>query len=548
MKKRFLICSLFLLLTFFSSFSAADAQGTSYIDCTDSQQEYGTLVSKLNKTRPGLLTAAAVEPAVVLCRTDGREIDFDCWQPRYALSGPDNCWTLIFNDEDTAKKAVAEIARLDGIVYAECDAEVEACQEESVSFRSYGAERMHYGSYLNFCAGHKSADNVTVAIIDSGVFLHNDLKSRIKAVGYDYVDSDTDPTNDVFGHGTLVAGIVGDCTQKLPVYILPIRILNSEGQGNVSNAVNAIREAIGSGADIINLSLSMIGHSQALDGAITDALSAGVCVVASAGNNSMDTVKICPAHIDAKGMIVVGSVESNGSRSSYSNYGESVDVYAYGSNITSCTNTGSYSSKKSGTSFSAPHVSAMAAMIKLTHPNISPSETEERICAGANSDGVLPVPDANKMTPVKTGLLLTELEMNVGESLALPQTAYPLSCCEEIQYTTGDPTVAVISEGRLRALKKGTAEITVSCLGFEDTSFTVTVDNFPGGLLKIPAGTKRIEAEAFADCENIRLIEIPSVTESIGDNAFPDAVLLCREGSAGEEYAESIGAEYIICD
>ena len=120
--------------------------------------------------------------------------------------------------------------------------------------------------------------------------------------------------------------------------------------------------------------------------------------------------------------------------------------------------------------------------------------------------------------------------------------------CYNTAEVNGCDTVAAVSGGELRALKKGTAVITASCLGFEDTSFTVTVDNFPGGLLKIPAGTKRIEAEAFADCENIRLIEIPSVTESIGDNAFPDAVLLCREGSAGEEYAEKNGAEYILCN
>ena len=193
-------------------------------------------------------------------------------------------------------------------------------------------------------------------------------------------------------------------------------------------------------------------------------------------------------------------------------------------------------------------MSALAAMINLTHPDISPSETEKRICAGANRDGVLPIPDANKMIPVKTGIKLTELEMNAGEELALPQTAYPLSCCENIEYTVSDPEVASVSEGSLRALKQGTAEITVSCTGFEEMSFTVTVGSFPGDRIKIPTGTKKIEAEAFADCENIRFIEIPPTAESIGSNAFPDAVLLCREGSAGEKYAESIGAEYIICD
>ena len=546
MKKRFLFCSLFLLLTVLLSFSAAYAQGTSYIDCADSQQEYGALVSKLNKTSLGLLTAASVEPTVVLCRTDGREIDFDRWQPRYALSGPDNCWTLIFNGEDAAKTAVEKIAQLPGIIYAECDAELKACRE-GVSFRSWGAEKMNYEPYLDFCIENRRSAEVTVAVIDSGVFLHNDLRSRIKSVGYDYVDSDSDPTNDVFGHGTSVAGIVGDCTQGLPVYILPIRILNAEGRGYISDATNAIREAIGSGADIINLSLSMIGHSQALDAAIAEALSAGVCVVAAAGNDSRDTLNICPAHIDAKGMIVVGSVELNGSLSSYSNYGKSVDVYAYGSNIQCCDHAGGYSSSR-GTSFSAPHVTALAALIKLAHPGIYPAETEKRICAAAAADGVFPVPDANLMIPQKTGFSLKELKMNAGESVKLPSSAYPISCCVNIDYTVSDDTVLTVSGGELCALKKGTATVTASCLGFEEVSFTVTVDSFPGGLLKIPAGTEKIEAEAFADCENIRFIDIPASAESIGENAFPDTILLCREGSGGEEYAEKNSTEYIICN
>ena len=544
MKRIYIICAL-LLLSVFLPFSAANAQKsvTAYLDCTDSQQEYGALVSKLNKKKTGLLTAASAEPAVVLCRTDGGEADFSRWAPLYVLSGPDNCRTLIFSDKDAAKTAAEEIARLPGIRYAECDAEIEACQE-GVSFRSWGAEKMNFGQYLDFSAANLSGTEATVAVIDSGVFPHNDFKNSIKAVGYDYVDSDADPTNDVFGHGTSVAGIVGDCTRNLPVYILPIRILNAEGRGSISDAINAIREAIGKGADIINLSLSMIGHSEALDEAIADALSAGVCVVAAAGNDSRDTVKICPAHIDAKGVIVVGSVESDGSLSSYSNYGESVDVYAYGTNISCCTQTGGYASKR-GTSFSAPHVSALAAVIKLTHPAIRPAETEERICAAANAAGVRPVPDAAAMIPRKTGFFLKELKMNAGESVELPLTAYPEPCCEKIILTCNDDTVAAVSGGQLRALKKGTAVITASCLGLEDMSFSVTVDDFPGGLLKIPAGTKRIEAEAFADCENVRFIEIPSAAESIGDNAFPDAVLLCGEGSAGEEYAEKNGAEYI---
>lgn len=543
MKKRIIFISVLFLLVL-GAFSTAYAD-TAYVDCSDNQREYGALVSMLNKTKPGALTAALYERVAVLCRTDGRAIAFDRWKPQYALSGPDNCWTLIFNDRNSAETAAEEISQLPGIIYAECDSEVEACAAGTASFRSWGAQKMNFEPFISFCAREIRSEKVLVAVVDSGVYMHNDLVSRIPELGYDYVDSDSDPTNDGFNHGTAVAGIIADSTQNLPAYLLPIRILDSSGRGKVSDLLNATREAISKKADIINISLSSKTHSKAIDDTINEALSAGVLVVAAAGNDKLEVSNVCPGHMEESGLIVVGSVESNGALSSYTNYGDNIDAYAYGSSIQSCSNSGGYISA-TGTSFSAPHITALAAAIKLMHPEAAPQEVESRIRAAAGADNVLPIPDASLMIPTYTGLSIKQLKMNPGESIALPMAAYPVSCCEELSYSSSDNSVATVSDGKLIALKNGTAVIKAGGLGLENMSFTVTVGSFPGSIIKIPAGTVRIESGAFADCAGIRFIELPSAVETIGLDAFPDAVLLCKDGSRGAEYARLSGIQYII--
>jgi subtilisin family serine protease len=131
------------------------------------------------------------------------------------------------------------------------------------------------------------------------------LVGRMTESGYDYVDADDDATNDPFGHGTAVAGILADCTDGAPVGIYPIRVLNASGSGTVSNLVLGIREAIGKGVTVINLSLESGAIRQALDDAILDAVADGITVVVAAGNKGIDTAGVSPAHIDASGAIVL---------------------------------------------------------------------------------------------------------------------------------------------------------------------------------------------------------------------------------------------------
>ena len=493
-------------------------------------------------------------------------MDFAAANPVCIVAGPRNSYTLYFSDKDEAEQACALLASSKGMLYAELDTDVSACTEREISFRSWGATRMHYGQYLQF-SDQWGEGSVTVAVIDSGIFPHPLLADRITESGYDYVDADEDATDDPYGHGTNVAGILADCTSGEAVYFYPIRVLNSTGGGSSSNVANAIREATAKGVQIINLSLEASKLSQTLDDAILDAVSEGVTVVVAAGNKAKDTSQYSPSHLQNSGVIVVGSAEADGSRSSYSNYGTSVDVYAHGTGIQCCSNSGGYTTA-TGTSMAAPHVSALSALLLRVHPEVGPAEIEERIARAAQESEVN-VPDLQAMVPEKLGFYLQDICLPEGVPLTLPVLAFPDTAMEAVFYLSSDNAVVSIENGVLTPVYPGTAVISASCTGFDDCSFSVSVASDSYGTLNLPASLSLLEDEAFSgiggfsqvvlhsgiesignlvfeNCPNLAFLTVPDTVMSFGENTFSGAVLLCPEGSAAEAYAVENSFEYIL--
>ena len=553
------------------------------IDSTDDQLSYGEIVAELNRRSEEVVTVQSVQGEngnrgeeqetafyVVLCRTNGGAFDFSPWKPVYVVAGPYDCYTLYFASETAAQNAVSELSALPEIRYAEPDAEVEACGEETLSFESQGAELMNYGPYLNWSAGC-SAGSVNVAVVDSGVYPHPMYADRMLESGYDYVDADSDATNDPFGHGTNVTGILADCTQNASVYIYPVRVLNEEGKGKVSNSVNGIREAMEHGVDVINLSLAATAGNttQALDEAVIDALYAGITVVAAAGNNHVDTSQVSPARLTNPGVIVVGACASNGNRAAYSNYGQSVDVYVYGTNIRCCRNDGDYGIN-SGTSMSAPHISGLASLLLLTHNGSSPDEIETRIRNSTDLSVEINIPDLIRITPDNPGFSLSILKMHLSDSIQLSTQIRPYTAAEPITYNSSDPSVVSIQNGLLIPGAVGTATVRAQSLGLEDRVFDVIVTDeecmtvtlpqnlrtigeeaFSGvsgivGHLVLPEGCETVAAGAFFSCEGLKTIELPDSLLNITEGAFSDTVLLCREGSPAESWAREHQQPYIL--
>jgi len=545
------------------------------IDCSGDQSAYGKAVALLNRLAGTDFSGQAAESGrrsdkmqlcPVLCRTDGTALDFAAWDPLYTVAGPDHCYTLYFGSEAMASIAAEALSALACIEYAELDGAVEACAAESADFRSRGAEAMEYGAYLNYCGGIELGSAV-VAVVDSGVYPHPELADRMPESGFDYIDGDDDATNDPFGHGTNVGGVIADCTRGFPVYLYPIRMLDSSGYGSTSNAVNAIREAAGKGVDVINLSFVSKSDSQALNAAVRDALGAGVTVVVAAGNAASDVSMFSPAGLTDAGVIVVGAAETDGSRSDYSNYGSSVDLYAYGSGILCCANDGTYT-EATGTSVAAPHVSALAALLTMTHAGIGPAELETRICLSTERTGEVNIPDLTRIIPAELGFSLRLLKLDPEDSVPLPAAARPYTAMEGISYRSSDETVASVPGGVLTPVGPGRAKITAQCLGLAETVFTVEVTAGECRRLTLPQSLKSVEAEAFSGDTALSHVIVPAGCESIAEGAFDqctalktvelkstlqnlpasfsDAVVLCPEVDALEEYLKQHQISYIL--
>jgi thermitase len=205
---------------------------------------------------------------------------------------------------------------------------------------------------------------MSVAVIDSGICAeHDDLRERILP-GYDFVDDDNAPQDDL-GHGCAVSGIIaaniddnfGIAGIAPNARILPLRVLNTQGLGLYSDVAAAIVYAADNGAQIINLSLGGVNRSTTLESAIDYAISKGVIVIAAAGNTG--SAVMFPASYAP--VIAVGSIDQTLERSSFSSYGPEIDILAPGRGILT-TNKDNTWSVFTGTSFAAPHVSAAAAV------------------------------------------------------------------------------------------------------------------------------------------------------------------------------------------
>lgn len=219
----------------------------------------------------------------------------------------------------------------------------------------------------NFGAG------VKVAVIDTGIDLaHPIFSGRLApaAEWKDFVDNDANPqevgtTSDRgYGHGTGVAGIILQVAPKAT--ILPLRVLDKNGSGDLDKVVLAIDWAIAKGAQVINLSLGSVQNQTSLTTELQYATSKKVYVVASAGNDGrLDGITYPAASTydnGLKGFVFgIGSVNSSDVLSSFTNYGWNLWGIAPGESIFSAF-PGNMAASFTGTSFAAPIFSGAIAL------------------------------------------------------------------------------------------------------------------------------------------------------------------------------------------
>jgi len=210
----------------------------------------------------------------------------------------------------------------------------------------------------------------TVAVIDTGVSQHSELRGRVLN-GKSFVDYTT-RTLDDNGHGTHVAGtIAGRNVGIAPrANILPVKVLDGDGNGSLENLiaglnwVNDYNNQNRTKVSVVNMSLSVDtelseeeknGLHQAIKGLVDN----NVAVIVSAGNTGKEEIRY-PAAFDE--VICVGAVDIAQQRAMFSTMGDHIDVCQVGVDVISAWYQGGYA-VMSGTSMSAPMVSGVAALL-----------------------------------------------------------------------------------------------------------------------------------------------------------------------------------------
>jgi subtilisin family serine protease len=233
-----------------------------------------------------------------------------------------------------------------------------------------------------------SGSGVRVFIIDTGIrYEHVDFGGRA-VFGFDAFGGNGSDGN---GHGTHVAGTVGGTTWGVAkgVTLVAVRVLNNNGSGTTSGVVAGIDWVTrnkGSQPAVANLSLGG-GASTTIDNAVENAVRAGVTMVVAAGNSNANACNYSPAR--ATNAITVGSTTSTDTRSSFSNFGSCLDLFAPGASITSAWHTSNTAiTTISGTSMAAPHVAGVAALYMAANPSSSPAQVDNALKSTATANVV----------------------------------------------------------------------------------------------------------------------------------------------------------------
>lgn len=331
-----------------------------------------------------------------------------------------------------------------------------------------------------------TGQGVVVAVIDTGVaFEASDLGGTNRLPGFDFVNNDSDPTDDN-GHGTHVAGTIAQTTNNnvgvagvaYDATILPLKALGASGNGSYADIIKAVIYAVDQGADVINMSLAGRVGSAALEDAVRYAHEQGVFIVAATGNDGQSTV-FFPAAYDPY-VTAVGAVRVDNTLTTYSNYGPELDLVAPGGDVSVDQNNDGFGDGVlqqtfnssgdgfsyrffEGTSMASPHVAGAAALLISQAPDASPNEIEGYLTESAHNLGEAEQYGAGLIQAADALALVTgETQPTAPTPTETPtSTSTPAATVEPTTEPTVEPTIQPTTQPTTEPTTQPTVEPTI---------------------------------------------------------------------------------------
>jgi subtilisin family serine protease len=291
-------------------------------------------------------------------------------------------------------EADAEMLSLDfRVKYVEEDGVMEAIATQSNP--PWGLDRIDQrdrplsGTYTYNWTG----SGVRVYVIDTGIrTAHTQFGGRASNV----FDVNGGNGQDCNGHGTHVSGTVGGSTYGVAKSALlrGVRVFGCGNTTSTSNIIAGVNWVTSNHIKPAVANMSVGGPaSSSMDTAVNNLINAGVTVAVAAGNSNTNACTQSPAR--AAAAITVGSTTWSHARSSFSNYGTCLDLFAPGSSILSAWYTSNTATATlSGTSMTSPHVAGVAALYKQANPSASPTTIRNAIVNNSTT---------NRLTSIGSG-------------------------------------------------------------------------------------------------------------------------------------------------
>jgi hypothetical protein len=354
----------------------------------------------------------------------------------------DEARTLSRLDEDPAVRWVEPLRRLELDAVTPSDPSFSAQQHlEAIS----APEAWHRTTGVN---------ETRIGILDTGVDLdHPDLVAGLDP-GQDFTWEDDGTAEDEYGHGAHVAGIAAARTDNAmgvagvawEPRIVPLQVCDYTGGCWSDDIVDGLVWAGEHGVDVVNLSAGFNGKVRSIRDAI--ATVPEMTVVASAGNEGrpLDGVERdpCTASRLLPNVICAAATNDDGTLAPFSNFGKVVSIAAPGTEILSTFNDGGYE-RLSGTSMAAPIVTGAVALLKASHPGLSPAEIRLALEQGAPSPDLASqrqVGSRSRLDLVRTFAFLDQRDEDVA-SRSVPVTSGSPTVGHNLEVWTGQWTGTV---------------------------------------------------------------------------------------------------------